>query len=124
MKVAIAGVCANFLGVLLIYSNLVEDRRFDDATTNVIISIIVGFWALSVLGLILVGIGKRKAGGILTIIGAIPFVPLGLIAVFGARSAMMAGNEKGNSGQDLDERRRLACAVSNPPAAISEKENP
>ncbi|MDR2207352.1 MAG: hypothetical protein LBE22_00005 [Azoarcus sp.] len=65
------------------------------------------FWALSVVGLIIMAAGNRKVGGVLAIIGSILFVPLGLIAMFGVRSVM-------NSEQDesLDERRRLASTTT------------
>jgi len=99
MKLAITGVCANFLGVVLIYLNLIERTSASFAMNAALI--FLAFWALSVLGLVLMGIGSRKVGGILTIIGAFFFVPIGLIAIIGARSVI-------SSGQDMDERRRLA----------------
>ncbi|MGA2641087.1 MAG: hypothetical protein ABSG21_09300 [Spirochaetia bacterium] len=44
--------------------------------------------ALSVAGLIVVARGSKKAGAILVIIGAAGFVPLGLIAIFGAKRVL------------------------------------
>ena len=108
MKLAIGGVCANFIGVIAIYFNLAETGSEQLAMNFTLFAF--AFWALSVLGLILMGAGKRKLGGILTIIGAILFIPLGLIAMFGARSAMNS-----EQGQDMDERRRLASTTSDSP---------
>jgi hypothetical protein len=104
MKLAIGGVCANLLGVVGIYFNAIEVS--EEFAMNFTL-FALAFWALSAFGLILMATGKRKLGGVLTIIGAVLFVPLGIIAILGARSAMNNGQSK-----DLDERRRLASTTS------------
>ena len=43
---------------------------------------------ISVAGMIVIATGSRKAGAILVIIGAAFFVPLGLIAIFGAKKVL------------------------------------
>jgi len=43
---------------------------------------------ISVVGMIVIATGSKKAGAILVIIGAIGFVPIGLIAIFGARRVL------------------------------------
>ncbi|MDR0779120.1 MAG: hypothetical protein LBF16_00270 [Pseudomonadales bacterium] len=106
MKLAIGGVCANLLAIIGAYMNLADSGSEEAAR---IVALIAGiFWALSVLGLVLMAAGKRRAGGILTIIGAVVFVPLGLIAVIGARSAMAEDTQGPGGDQDMAERRRLA----------------
>jgi len=106
MKLAIAGVCANLIAVMGVYVNLSETGSEQFAMSFTLFAL--AFWVLSLIGLILMGAGKRNVGGILTMIGAFLFVPLGIIAILGARSVM-------NSGQDMDERRRLASATSDSP---------
>ena len=46
--------------------------------------------ACSALGLGLCALGSKKGGAYLIIAGAVPFVPLGLIAVLGARKVLDA----------------------------------
>lgn len=83
MGLAIAGVLANLFGIYLVYQ-----EAYYEPVYLTLFYIMSAFWLLSVLGL-LIAIGKQyKVGGILIIIGSIIFVPLGLIAVFGARKIM------------------------------------
>jgi membrane protein implicated in regulation of membrane protease activity len=49
---------------------------------------LVGSALLSGLGIGLVAIGQLKAGAITVIVGSVVFVPLGLIAVVGARKTL------------------------------------
>jgi hypothetical membrane protein len=44
--------------------------------------------ALSVLGAILVGVGQRKVGAWLVMIGCVVFVPIGLIGALGGRKVL------------------------------------
>ena len=77
--------------------------------TGVILNIVFGFMAaagypdmpalavvmaifaiISIIGLIVSGISRGKVGPILVIVGSVVLVPLGLVAVFGARKALDA----------------------------------
>ncbi len=44
--------------------------------------------AVSVVGTILIACGQKRAGAITVIVGAIGFVPIGLLAVVGARRVL------------------------------------
>lgn len=46
------------------------------------------FVALNVIGMVLIGIGRLRAGCIAYMIGSVAFVPIGLIGVFGARAML------------------------------------
>ncbi|RHW19501.1 hypothetical protein [Pseudomonas jilinensis] len=46
------------------------------------------FVAVSAVGMLLVCAGKAKAGAIMFIVGCVPFVPVGLIGVFGAKKVL------------------------------------
>jgi len=105
MKLAIGGICANLIAIMGIYINASETGSEQFAMYFTLFAL--AFWVLSLIGLILMSAGDHKLGGILIIIGAIFFVPLGLIAILGARAVM-------SGGQDLNERRRLASAASDP----------
>lgn len=48
---------------------------------------------LPILGVILVGMNKFRAGGILIIIGSVFFIPIGLIGAFGGRIAFSLADE-------------------------------
>lgn len=117
MGLAIAGIIANLIATLATLANLADDGR--DSGLVVIFAVILGgFVALSVLGLILAGSGKKKVGGILVIIGSVVFVPLGLIGAFGGRKIMRSDA----SANDLDARRELAAASASSPANASQGE--
>ncbi len=44
------------------------------------------FVLLSIIGMALLMLDKRRAGAWMVIVGAVPFVPLGLVAIVGARN--------------------------------------
>ncbi len=48
---------------------------------------------LPIVGVILVGLNKFKAGGILIIIGSVFFIPIGLIGALGGRMAFALADE-------------------------------
>lgn len=54
----------------------------------ILVAIMASFSALSILGAIMIGRGQRRLGARMIFIGALPFVPIGLIAVFGAREVL------------------------------------
>lgn len=51
------------------------------------------FVALNLVGMLLVALDKTKVGAILFIIGCVPFVPIGLIGLLGAKKLLPASNE-------------------------------
>lgn len=101
MKVAFIGLVLNLLWL----GGLSQDYYgFNDAQlVEVATYICLGFWAVSLIGFIMMLAGKRKVGSILMIIGSIIFVPLGLVAIIGARRACNK-----DSMASLEERRKLA----------------
>jgi hypothetical protein len=84
MLLASIGVALNFLGALAIMANLSESSALSGSSAAVVEAAIWLSWGISVLGLILGGLGNKKLGAILVIVGSILFVPMGLVAVFGA----------------------------------------
>lgn len=52
--------------------------------------ILLAFLAINVIGLIVSSFSKGKAGPLLIIIGSIAFIPIGGIALFGARQVLDA----------------------------------
>ena len=64
------------------------------------------FAALCVVGTVLVASGIRKPGAILVIVGSIGFVPIGLIALLGARKSLDQLKQEA-----FDARRRTAGAA-------------
>ncbi|MBA4682002.1 hypothetical protein DP090_009125 [Pseudomonas sp. MDMC216] len=51
------------------------------------------FLALNLLGMLLVMLDKTKLGAILFIIGCVPFVPVGVIGILGAKKSLQALSE-------------------------------
>ncbi|OCG21795.1 hypothetical protein [Gilliamella sp. App4-10] len=98
MGLAIGGIIANWLAVLIFYLN--TSLNYDEASRTLlpfaIISVLV-----ATIGLI-IATNNKKIGGVLIIIGSIFFVPLGLIGVFGGRKIMSRENAR-----SLDERRNF-----------------
>ncbi|ALM53973.1 hypothetical protein [Halomonas huangheensis] len=64
----------------------------------------IGFWSLSVVGFLMMLSGKRKAGSVLVIIGSVIFVPLGLVAIIGARKATSKDRDASLEGRELSGR--------------------
>ncbi|MDR1461878.1 MAG: hypothetical protein LBI68_01890 [Azoarcus sp.] len=104
------GVALNFLGVLAITARLSEDFAPSSSFAAGLTAAIWLSWGISVLGLILGGSGKKKLGAILVIAGSILFVPMGLVAVFGAKK-MLNAEEK----CDIDARRQFASTNDGTP---------
>lgn len=96
MGLAIGGVIANWLGVLIVYLNSLNNSAYQMLLPLVIISALI-----STLG-ILFAKNNQKLAGTLIIIGSILFIPLGLIGIFGGRKIINKANEK-----TLEERRNL-----------------
>ena len=88
MELAIGGVIANWFGVLIIYSNSLYNSSYRIILPYVIISALI-----STLG-ILFARYHQKIASIFIIIGSIPFIPLGLIGVFGGRKIINKADEK------------------------------
>jgi len=56
---------------------------------SIVFAVVLGpLVALSVMGLLLISAGKTKAGAITVMVGSFGFIPLGLIAVLGARRVL------------------------------------
>ncbi|MCQ2028241.1 hypothetical protein [Stutzerimonas zhaodongensis] len=51
------------------------------------------FLALNILGMLLVILGKTKPGAILFIIGCVPFIPIGVIGILGAKKSLLGMSE-------------------------------
>jgi len=97
MTLAIVGVVLNLFGVIGLVANGMAEYM------PMLFGIICLFWVTSVIGIILHVSGMKKVGPTLVIIGSIVFIPLGLVAIFGAKKM------KAKSENDLDERRKLAA---------------
>ncbi|VXD04859.1 conserved hypothetical protein [Pseudomonas sp. 8Z] len=50
------------------------------------------FVALNLVGMLLVALDKTKVGAILFIIGCVPFVPVGVIGILGAKKSLQRSN--------------------------------
>lgn len=96
MELAIGGVIVNWLGVLIVYLNSLNNPAYQMLLPLAIISALI-----STLG-ILFAKNNQKLAGTLIIIGSILFIPLGLIGIFGGRKIINKANEK-----TLEERRNL-----------------
>ncbi|MDR2625768.1 MAG: hypothetical protein LBC37_05490 [Zoogloeaceae bacterium] len=110
MLLAAIGVALEFLAALGF-----SDRLMSEMHMPVLVSIIWLSWAIAALGLVVNATGAKKPGAIMVIAGSVLFVPLGLVAIFGARKMMAMDQLKG----DLDARRQLAATDgdSPPPSA-------
>lgn len=80
MTLMIVGLVLNSLAALSI--------GFNPEVGPVFASIMMAFWAVSMLGVMLIMAGKKKVGAIVVVVGAVAYVPLGLVAVFGARKVL------------------------------------
>ncbi|WP_417312937.1 hypothetical protein [Ectopseudomonas khazarica] len=50
------------------------------------------FLVLNMIGMLLVMLDKAKLGAILFIIGCVPFVPVGVIGILGAKKSLQSSN--------------------------------
>ena len=101
MKMAFFGLMINLLWL----GGLSQDYYgFDNAQfVTVATYLCLGFWVVSLAGFMVMLSGKRKLGALLMVIGSMIFVPLGLVAIIGARKATNK-----DAMASLDERRKLA----------------
>jgi len=86
------GVILNLLGALAAWLNLLEQN---ESLANIFLFILLASWLVSFIGIVVGVLGKKKAGGILVMVGSALFVPLGLIAIIGARTWMATSAEEG-----------------------------
>ncbi|MCO6552025.1 MAG: hypothetical protein J6563_03510 [Gilliamella sp.] len=98
MGLAIGGIIANWLAVLIFYFN--ASLNYDEASRTLLPFAII-FASIATLGVI-VAVNNKNIGGLLTVIGSIFFVPLGLIGVFGGKKLINQANAK-----SLNERRNF-----------------
>jgi len=75
----VIGVSLNLLGVLQCL--LLIDNIYFPLTLFI-------FWLISLCGIILSAFKLKTIGPIFVIIGSLPFIPLGLIALFGSRKIL------------------------------------
>ncbi len=50
------------------------------------------FVVLNLVGMLLVALDKTKVGAILFIIGCVPFVPVGVVGILGAKKSLQSSN--------------------------------
>ncbi|TVU70184.1 hypothetical protein [Cobetia crustatorum] len=95
----VVGLALNLLFVLF-FPQIAADRDMSGDTAFVFQMSLFASWCISVFGAALLKVGKHKAGFILVAIGSLLFVPLGLVAMIGARKL----KEK-DQGSSLEARR-------------------
>ncbi|WP_128331861.1 hypothetical protein [Apibacter sp. HY039] len=103
MKIIIVGIIANLIPLLSFCFQIIEDSTILAYTFIVVISL---FWILSVIGAMILP-KKRKAGAIMVIIGSFIYIPIGFIAIIGARKLL---DKKKLT--DLEERRKISRNLS------------
>ena len=77
----IAGTLLNLLGGVLASLGYYEEMPF-------IVALFALFAVVSLAGLFISAASRSKAGPIIVIIGSLCFLPIGLVAAFGARKAL------------------------------------
>ncbi len=77
----IAGVLLNLFIAVLASLSYYEEMLF-------IVVLFAIFAVVSLTGLFISAVSRSKAGPIIVIIGSICFIPIGLVAAFGARKAL------------------------------------
>lgn len=95
----VVGLILNLMFVLF-FPQIVADRDMSADTVFVFQMSLFASWCICVFGGVLLKVGKHKAGFILVAIGSLLFVPLGLVAMIGARKL----KEK-DQGSTLEARR-------------------
>lgn len=85
MPLMIVGLILNSVAMLSVCSN--------DNVGGIFAGVMLFCWAVSVLGLVLVLAGRKVPGAIMVIVGSVAYVPLGLVAVFGAKKILVAGRQ-------------------------------
>lgn len=96
MGVLITGLALNLLAVFGVLSKINDGDLGHGSVASVFSVIVIGSWVLGVAGAILIKLhpGQRKLGGILAIVGSVIFVPLGLVAIMGAKRAMTPSDDE------------------------------
>ncbi|MGH8782240.1 hypothetical protein [Paraburkholderia sp.] len=104
MWTIVIGIVVNLFVSYEAYSSLLELQQLElpVAIADISLYVLAFFWLLSVAGLVLILTGRKKAGAIMVIVGSVITVPIGLIAIIGARNVIKS------LGNDLDARRKLA----------------
>lgn len=70
---------------VVFFPQIAADRHMSADTTFAFQMTLFASWCICVFGGAMLKIGKHKAGFILVAVGSLLFVPLGLVALFGAR---------------------------------------
>lgn len=105
MWILIPGIVVNLIVSFGTLSNLMKPGS--ERMASILFLLMLGCWVLSVIGMLAALLGKRKLGGTLVITGSVIFVPIGLIAMIGARKVMNADLDG-----DLAARRKVAANIS------------
>jgi len=84
MTTAVVGVILNALGVLLLIA--LDPSGYDTP----LLWWVAGSWLISLFGLWVMKSGNRRGGAIVVILGSLFFVPMGLIAIYGAAKVLKA----------------------------------
>ncbi|MFC0338098.1 hypothetical protein [Kushneria avicenniae] len=103
---AISGIVLNFLYILYVNGVMRHDPstgNMPDGVWQVLVGVLLISWLISLSGLVMMWLGKKRPGGIAAIVGAVIFVPLGLVAIIGARRVMSS-----NDSDTLADRRVAA----------------
>ncbi|MEQ5841240.1 hypothetical protein BWP39_12670 [Paraburkholderia acidicola] len=114
MWIVVIGLFANLLMSYAAYSDFADMAAMGlpPSITSILLYVLVFFWVLSLAGLILILTGKKKPGAIMVIVGSVIVIPVGLVAIIGARNVIKS------LGNDLDARRKLAPGGdASPPSA-------
>ena len=94
--IVLGGVLCALLGILGLSS--VEG----DSVMRWVYTVTLGLTAVIVVGAALIAAGRRRLGAILVLVGSLPQVPIGLIAAWGARTALDA-----LAREDFERRRKV-----------------
>jgi hypothetical protein len=76
------------IGLFAALYAVVQFSEFDPET-GAIAGIVMGVWAvlLPIIGLVLIGIGQNKIGGVILVIGSVICIPIGLVGIMGGINA-------------------------------------
>lgn len=103
MKVVFAGLGITLVIVLLLCNGFLDEPG-QEPLPSAIYYVCGISWAISLIGTLLMLKGYTRLGGVLTDVGAIIFVPIGIITMIGVKQVMQQ-----ESSLSLDERRKLAA---------------
>lgn len=102
MGLMFTGISINFFAIFLIRFALSSELRYEVLAGPFTIICIIS-WIISLIGAIFMVAKKYKSGLILVGIGSFIFMPIGFIAVIGARKE----KDKNQPEPNLDKRRQL-----------------